>query len=268
MRIKSKFATFILSPIPGLGHIYLGFNTRGGIFMLAELVAVLLVVGLGTTGIFNGNAMVIPAAFIPIVWIASLVDSMTLADKINHIAMSNDEGKKAVLLEQLEQQNRKIIAMVLSIVPGAGHMFLGLQRQGIQLMTIFFFSFFITDLINISIFMALIPIIWFFGLFDAMNKATGDENKNDGDVLLVSWFRTGKPFIRNANKFLAYALIAIGCFLLFERLVLPELEKFISFRIREYINILLLSVLFIAGGVKLLMGSSNTEAFEEGEDNG
>ncbi len=267
MKIKSKFTTFFLSPIPGLGHIYLGFNTRGGIFMLAELVAILLLVWLGTTGTFGGNAMVIPAALIPIVWIASLVDSMTLVDKINHVAMSNDEGKKAVLLEQLEQQNRKIIAMVLSIVPGAGHMFLGLQRQGIQLMAIFFFSFFITDWINISIFMALIPIIWFFGLFDALNKATDEENKDDSDVLFISWLRTDKPFIKNANKFLAYALIAIGCFLLFERIVLPELERFISFRIREYINIILLSVLFIAGGVKLLMGSSSTDVFEEGEEN-
>ncbi|WP_010245399.1 hypothetical protein [Acetivibrio cellulolyticus] len=268
MRTKSKFATFILSPIPGLGHIYLGFNTRGGIFMLAEMAAILLVIGLSSMGIFNGNAMVIPAAFIPIVWIASLVDSMTLTDKVNAIALSNDEEKKALLLKQLEEQNRKIIAMVLSIIPGAGHMFLGLQRQGIQLMSIFFFSFFITDWINISIFMALIPIIWFFGLFDAMNKAAGNENQDDGDVLFVSWFRTEKPFIKNVNKFLAYGLIAIGCFLLFERIVLPELEKVISLRIREYTNIVLLSIAFIAGGVKLLMGSKSNEVFEEGDENG
>lgn len=267
MRTKSKFTTFILSPIPGLGHIYLGFNTRGGIFMIAELIAIILLIALGSTGMFGGReAIAIPAAFIPIVWIASLVDSMTLADKVNSIALCNDEGMKDILLEQLEHQNKKIIAMVLSIIPGAGHMYLGLQRQGIQLMTIFFFSFFITDWINVSIFMALIPIIWFFGLFDAMNKAAVNENQDDSDVLFVTWFRTGKPLIKNVNKYLAYGLIAIGCFLLFERIVLPEVEKFISFNIREYIRIILLSVLFIAGGVKLLAGTKSDEGIVEGED--
>lgn len=268
MRIKSKFTTFILSPIPGLGHIYLGFNNRGGIFMIAELVAIIMVIVLESTGMFGGgNAIAIPAAFIPIVWIASLVDSMTLVDKINNIAHCNDEGKKDVLLEKLEHQNRKIIAMVLSIIPGAGHMFLGLQRQGIQLMTIFFLSFFITDWINVSIFMVLIPIIWFFGLFDAMNKAAGNENQDDGDVLFVTWFRTGKPIVKNVNKYLAYVLIVIGSLLLFERLILPELEKIIDFNFREYLKVILLSVLFIAGGVKLLMGMKSEEVTEEAEDN-
>jgi hypothetical protein len=247
--------------------MYLGCNTRGGIFMFAEMAAIFLVVGLSSMHRF-GQAVIIPAALIPIVWIASLVDSMTLTDKINSIAQSTDEEKKAVLLEQMEQQNRKIIAMVLSVIPGAGHMFLGLQRQGIQLMSIFFFSFFITDWINVSIFMALIPIIWFFGLFDAMNKAAGNENQNDDSLPFFSWFGTQKPFIKNANKYIAYALIAIGCFLLFERIVLPGLERIIDFQIREYFKIILLSVLFIAGGVKLLVGSKSAEVIEEGDENG
>jgi len=267
MKIKRKFTTFILSAIPGLGHIYLGFNTRGGIFMFAELVAIMLLIALDNTGMFGGgSAFAIAASFIPIVWIASLVDSMTLTDKVNDVARCNDEEMKDVLLEQLEHQNKKIIAMVLSIIPGAGHMYLGLQRQGIQLMTIFFLSFFITDWIRVSIFMVLIPVIWFFSFFDAMNKAAENENQDDGDVLFVTWFRTRRPLIRNVNKYLAYALIAIGCFLLFERIVLPELEKFIEFDIKEYARVIILSALFIAGGVKLLTGMNSEEVVEEGED--
>lgn len=267
MRMKSKFTTFILSSVPGLGHIYLGFNNRGGIFMIAELVAIALSIVLGSTGIFgNGSAMAIPIFLIPIIWIASLVDSMTLVDKVNNIAQCNDEGKREVLLEQLENQNKKTIAMVLSIIPGAGHMYLGLQRQGLQLMTIFFLSFFITDWINLSIFMPLIPIIWFFGLFDAMNKAAGNDSGDDGDVLLVKWFGSKKPFIKNANKYLAYVLIAVGCLLLAEKIILPEIEKYISFNFREYFKVILLSVLFIAGGIKLLMGTESEEIEEESKD--
>lgn len=267
MKIKSKFKTFILSFIPGLGHIYLGFNTRGGIFMIAEMIAIALVIALDSQGMFRGSsALAIPLCLIPIIWIASLVDSMALVDKINDITLCNDEGKKDVLLEQLELQNRKTIAMVLSIIPGAGHMFLGLQRQGLQLMTIFFLSFFITDWINLSIFMAFIPIIWFFGLFDAMNKAAGNENQDDGDVLFVKWIRSGNPLIKNTNKYLAYALIIIGFLLLGEKVIFPTLERYINFDIGRYFQTILLSVLFIAGGIKLLMGTESEEITEESKD--
>jgi hypothetical protein len=267
MNIKSKFVTFILSFMPGLGHIYLGFSTRGGIFMIAELVAIGMTIFLGNSGAFRGSGAVgLPAFLIPIVWIASLVDSMSLVDKINDIVKCNDDGKRAVLFEQLEKQNRKTIAMVLSIIPGAGHMFLGLQRQGLQLMTIFFFSFFITDWISLSIFLPLIPIIWFFGFFDAMNKAAGNDSGDDGDVLLVKYFRTGKPLIKNASKYLAYVLIAIGCLLLADKIILPELQRYISFNFRGYFKVIILSVLFIAGGVKLLMGTESEEAAEESKD--
>lgn len=266
MRIKSKFLTFVLSFLPGLGHIYLGFSTRGGIFMIAELVAIGIVILLGNTGLFEGNTMAIPIFLIPIVWIASLVDSMSLADKLNDIARCNDDGKRDVLFEQLEKQNKKTIAMVLSIIPGAGHMFLGLQRQGLQLMTIFFFSFFITDWLSLSIFLPIIPIIWFFGFFDAMNKAAGNDSGDDGDVMFVKYFRTGKPLIKNTSKYLAYALIAIGCLLLADKIILPELQRYISFNFREYFKVILLSLLFIAGGVKLLIGTESKEVAEESND--
>lgn len=236
--------------------------------MIAVIAATAMAIMLDNSGIFVGSsATYIPLCLIPIIWIASLVDSMTLVDKLNDIALCNDEGKKDVLLEQLEHQNKKTIAMVLSIIPGAGHMFLGLQRQGLQLMTIFFLGFFISDWINLSVFMAFIPIIWFFGMFDAMNKAAGNDNQDDGDVLFVKWFRSGRPFIKNTNKYLAYALIVIGCLLLGEKVVLPVLERYISFNFREYFKVILLSVLFIAGGIKLLMGTESEEVMEEGEDN-
>ncbi|MEN2774948.1 hypothetical protein ABCY62_07835 [Acetivibrio clariflavus] len=234
--------------------------------MIAELVAIGIVILLGNTGLFEGNTMAIPIFLIPIVWIASLVDSMSLADKLNDIARCNDDGKRDVLFEQLEKQNKKTIAMVLSIIPGAGHMFLGLQRQGLQLMTIFFFSFFITDWLSLSIFLPIIPIIWFFGFFDAMNKAAGNDSGDDGDVMFVKYFRTGKPLIKNTSKYLAYALIAIGCLLLADKIILPELQRYISFNFREYFKVILLSLLFIAGGVKLLIGTESKEVAEESND--
>lgn len=262
MKKKNKFLTFLLSCIPGLGHLYLGFNTRGGIFLFAEIAAVFFTVTMQA----GGGYINIFAIVIPIIWIASMVDSMVLVDKINMVAGSEDNELEGIASIEVEKQNKKVIAMVLSIIPGAGHMFLRLQRQGIQLMTIFFMSFFLTDWLEITLFMVFVPIVWFFSLFDVMYKASGQdvEENNDDDILLLSWFKGSSIFIRDKAKFIAYALIGIGCYLLLEKIVLREIA--LDERIVSYIKTGVVAFLFIAGGIKLISGSKSTVDFVEGDE--
>ncbi|NLD50283.1 MAG: hypothetical protein GX660_24355 [Clostridiaceae bacterium] len=255
---KSKFFTFILSFIPGLGHMYIGFNTRGGIFMFAEIAAIFLTVG----GIHRANFAVI---LIPIIWLACLVDSMVLVDKINRIALHGNSEQESVQSLEMEKQNKKVIAMVLSIIPGTGHMYLGLQRQGLQLMLIFFMSFFLNEWLNLGIFMVFVPVVWFFSLFDVMYKASGVDVEEDGDILLLSWFKGKSPLIRNKSKFIAFLLIGIGCYLILEKIVLKEL--IIDQRLISYIKTAIIALLFIAGGVKIMMGSSSKTELTEWEEN-
>lgn len=256
---KSKFLTFILSSIPGLGHIYIGFNTRGGIFMFAEIIAV----SLGLGGIYGRN-MNLSLILVPIIWLAGLVDSMILVDKINRIALHGNSEQESVQSLEMEKQNKKVIAMVLSIIPGAGHMFLGLQRQGLQLMLIFFMSFFLNEWLDIGLFMVFVPVVWFFSLFDVMYKASGMDVEEDGDVLLLSWLKGGSPLIKNKSKFIAFALIGIGCYLLLEKIVLRELA--IDSRYVSYIKTAIIALLFIAGGVKLMLGSSSKAELSKGDE--
>jgi|LSQX01.2.fsa_nt_gb hypothetical protein len=260
MTRKSKFLTFILSAVPGLGHIYIGFNIRGGMFLFAEVAVLFIMFGLG--GFDSGGNSGLAAILIPVIWLACLVDSMMLVDRINRIVLGGNNEESIQNLE-MEKQNKKVIAMVLSIIPGAGHMFLGLQRQGIQLMLIFFASFFLTDWLGIALFMIIVPVVWFFSLFDVMYKASGIDIQEDNDVLLVSWFNCKSPFIRDTRKFLAFVLIGIGGYLLFEKIILQEI--LIDLRIRKFVQTGIVALLFIAGGVRLLMGTNITEAVAEVE---
>jgi TM2 domain-containing membrane protein YozV len=104
---------------------------------------------------------------------------MILADKINMYANNPGvrEGDSRLLpnYEEIAKQNKKVIAMFLSIIPGVGHLYLGMQRQGIELMASFFLLFYLTDWVRFSGFMILAPIIWFYSLFDVMHKVSGER---------------------------------------------------------------------------------------------
>ncbi len=261
MRKKSKFLTFILSAIPGLGHIYLGYGTRGALFFSAEIIALAVQIFLGQYGRFENQILVI---LFLIVWLGAVVDSMILADKINYAASSgakNSSDEDLPDYGQMAKQNKKMIAMFLSVIPGTGHMYLGLQRQGIQLMAAFFLTFFITDWLKLSVFLILAPIIWFYSLFDVMHKVSGDKPMVDEDLLRNHWFKAsdsgsyGLSFLKNRDKVIGYGLIIIAIILIFNRLVFPMIGDKIGYEMKVNIQTAALAILFLAGGIKLLLGS-------------
>jgi TM2 domain-containing membrane protein YozV len=99
------------------------------------------------------------------------------------------------IFEQLEHgrsagKKSKVIATLLAAFPGAGHMYLGLQKRGLQLMLIFLGSIYILDLLNLSLFLFFIPIAWFYSFFDGMQQASkyGREPLYDKPVI-ESWTR-------------------------------------------------------------------------------
>lgn len=145
------------------------------------------------------------------------------------------------------------LTFMFSMLPGAGHMYLGLLKQGVQLMILFFLSIFLADWLRLNILVVFAPVIWFYSFFDAMNKLALDELPND-ELFFSSWFSTEGSWIRNKAKFIGYTLIILGIILLFERIMVPELEKLINWKIREYIQTGIVALLFIAGGVKLISG--------------
>lgn len=154
---------------------------------------------------------------------------------------------------------------VFSMVPGAGHMYLGLLKQGTQLMILFFLAIFLADWMRMGIIAVFAPIVWFFSFFDAMNKGAMEQLPEDNS-LFSSWFESEGTWLRDKGKFIGYTLIVIGSFMLVERIMLPELERLFEFRVREYLQTAVIALLFIAGGVKLVSGTKQTKSLKNEDE--
>lgn len=163
------------------------------------------------------------------------------------------------------EKNKKTLAVFFGLMPGAGHMYLGLQKQGLQLMTIFFLGFFLTDWLRTSIFMIVVPLVWFYSFFDVMHKASLEELPEDTNLMLFSWLSNNTNWNRHGSKFVGYTLIIIGIISLFERVVFPLLDRYINWEIRNFIQTVVVAAFLIFGGIKLIIGSKKEILIEEGK---
>lgn len=255
MREKSKFITFILSFLPGLSHFYLGFPNRGLIFTIVFFMPIVLAAGLqivfNSYGIYNFT-MGLLFITLPLIWLVALLDAFSLIKKINSNGYTNDANQMSHRNEhEIKESNRKTITLALSIIPGAGHMYLGLQKKGLVLMAIFFFTIFFMGWLGLSLLLFILPLIWFYSFFDAFH--TVNENDVDKeDVLSIL------PKIK--SEWIGWGLIAIGILVIIERIIYP----LIPYEVRNYIQTSVVSIIFILGGIKLL--NKSKEHREEDED--
>ncbi|NLM21497.1 MAG: hypothetical protein GX207_07095 [Peptococcaceae bacterium] len=279
MKKKSKFLTFILSFVPGLGHIYLGLIQRGLLFLIATALAILSAFFIELLGVFYGP---LPLVFLPFIWLAALVDSIILADRLNRQML---EAKPAgteyvptsnILEDELKIQNHKIMAVIFSMIPGAGHMYLGQMIKGIQLMLAFMLALYLSDFLNLSLLMMFLPLLWFYSVFDVLHRVSNADKLQD-TAYLESYFPAGE-LSGKAGKYIGIGLVVVGCLMILERIVLPQLQIMLDSRFTDYLRTGIIAILFIAGGIRLMMGSKdrdgskdqghkNTEKNKEDNDN-
>ena len=98
---------------------------------------------------------------------------------------------------------KKFLFFLSSLIPGAGHMFLGFMKRGLLLMTIYFIDIGLSMILNG--FLVFMPVIWFYCLFDAWNKFfLSDEEKRrvDDSFIFSSTTQSPKSFSPKARDFL------------------------------------------------------------------
>lgn len=252
---KSKFIAFILSIVPGLSHLYLGVTNRALTFFILFMGVFAGAIGLTSQFSFNRLG---PLLFIGmvIVWFVSLVDAFTLIDNWN----ADQSGENININEHrglLTLDNRKIITVALSMIPGAGHMYLGLLKQGAQFMTAFFLIMFVTNWLQMGFLAFVLPVLWFYSLFDAYHLL---EEESDGlqpdESPLFDWFSSNPAWI-------GWGLIILGGLVILQRIVAPILATLLSASVRSYIETSLVALILIAGGIKILAGDKSAKKMEE-----
>ena len=261
MKQKSKFITFLLSFIPGLSHFYLGYADRGFIYLI--IFGMLFVGTVGLSVLTYREEFLVLLAGVPIIWLVALVDAFSTINtmrKANNSSVENNWNS-----EETKESNKKIITLALSIVPGAGHMYLGYQKKGLVFMGGFFFTIFFMGWLNLSFLLFLLPLIWFYSFFDAFHTING-HNVEDIDISKIL------PAIK--HEYIGIGLIAIGLIIALQKILYPVLQQILSsiikphiiYSIKNYIQTLIVSVIFIIGGFKILKRNNKVEYMEIEEE--
>lgn len=247
MRDKSKFIAFILSAIPGLAHFYIGLKERALIFFIMLVVGVTGGIGL-TILTYNDTFLALTIIGYLILWLIALIDMFSAWRNVEIRQLYNSSD----ILQNIPEKklNKKSIALALSVVPGAGHMYLGYQKKGLMIMGAFFFSIFFMGWLGISMLLFLLPLIWFHSFFDAMHIADDSEEEIRDQVSIL-------PAIK--PEWVGFALIAIGVINILERILYP----LIDYAIRRYIQTSVLSLIFILVGIYILMKNKKEVARSE-----
>jgi hypothetical protein len=258
---KSKFVAFILSFLPGLSHLYVGYKERAIIFFVLFMGAIFSVTGLSAIA-NDSNYFLLLLLIYPLLWFISMVDAVSLTDR--YFGEQGGNGEEGLFNginhpddpSWFNLSNKKLITVVLSMVPGAGHMYLGLQNRGLALMTLFFFSAFLMGWLRMSVFIFVLPVIWFYSLFDAYHRVENSpwpkENGSgfeDREFPLFSWFS-------EHPQWTGWALIILGCLVAFERIISPLL----TWEVKNYLQTGIVALILIGGGIKLLLGSRQNES--------
>ena len=255
---NERFHTILLSFIPGLGHFQLGLMNRGFTFLIGFF-------GLGTMILFitaftYQSEFLVFLGILPMIWVYNMFDAIQQVGK----KLRGEELIDKTILEDFEETRReqgrksKTLATVLSIFPGAGHMYLGLQKRGLQLMAAFLLGIYILDILRLSLFLFLIPIIWFYSFFDALQKVSmhGEEELEDTPVI---------TYFVNHQKWIGIGLLALGLYYLVANVIIPVLAPAlktilgidIEYWYYNYFQVTVICILLIGGGLKLLSGNKS-----------
>lgn len=249
---EERFRTLLLSCIPGLGHFHLGLMQRGAAFLFSFFGLFAMVLFLAVQ-LFGEDFLVFLVA-LPVIWLYNLFDTSQLLKRKENGEILEDR----TIFEEFESgraegKKSKMLATLLAMFPGAGHMYLGLQRRGLQLMAGFLLTIYLMDVLRLSLFLFLVPIIWFFGFFDALQLISKQGREEVKDVPLVDW-------LMNHQKWIGFGLLALGGYLLFDQMILGLLQDYfpelrLSYWFHRYFQTLVVGTLLIGGGIRLLSGS-------------
>ncbi|AFH59150.1 hypothetical protein ACVNS2_00150 [Paenibacillus caseinilyticus] len=252
---NDRYFTVFLSWIPGLGHFHLGLMQRGLAFMAVFFGFIVMTLFLAA--LTGQDDFFVFLGVLPIVWLYCLFDCVQLLKRRE----AGEPLPDRTFFDDFQEwrgpgRKNRTLAAILSVFPGAGHMYLGLQKRGFQLMAGFLLAVYILDVLRLSLFMFLIPLLWFFSFFDALQHISRWEKEELRDIPVVEW-------ILHHQRWIGIGLLGLGIYYLFDQVLLqvldlwvtPETQQRIVYWFERYFQTFVVPVLLIGGGIRLLLGS-------------
>lgn len=123
----------------------------------------------------------------------------------------------------MTRQKGKFLTFCFSMMPGAGHMYLGFMKQGLSLMIMFAALCAISMWLEAGPLLLFAPIIWFYSFFDVINKNSLEPEEfyelEDHFIWGTDWMNWGDIFkgsmrSKDSKKTLAIALYIVAGFMI------------------------------------------------------
>ena len=124
----------------------------------------------------------------------------------------------------MKKEKSKLLTFVFSLMPGAGHMYLGFMKMGISLMAIFLFVIFLSSFLSIGPLLFVLPLIWFYSFFDCTNKrySTDEEFLLLEDNYLFSideLVKIDKDILKKHSLISGIVLVLLGIYLIWNNII-------------------------------------------------
>lgn len=262
---QEKTRTILLSFLPGIGHMGLGLMQRGITFLISFIGLFAIIVFLSV--IMKSAAILIFLLALPVIWIYSMFDAIQQL----HAKHKGETLFDRSIFEDLEGHiasgyKNKVLAIALAIFPGAGHLYLGLQKRGLQLMAGFLLTIYIMDSMRLSLFLFLLPLFWCFAFFDALHQTTRYERQTLSDDPLLAQL---VPY----QRWLGIALLGCGVYYLVDRVMVEVVSRYWGEFYQQYMQFkymfptALVAFIMIVVGLRLAFGGKTySERYGERTD--
>lgn len=165
----------------------------------------------------------------------------------------------------MKKEKSKFLTFMFSLLPGAGHMYMGFMKMGLSLMAAFFFVIFLSSWLNIGPLLFVLPLLWFYSFFDCMNKrySTDEEFLLLEDNYLFSFdelVKIDKGVLKKHKLFTGILLLLLGGYLIWNNLI-HGLSRYMSDEVFNAINDvtrvapqILIGIAIIVVGANLIIG--------------
>ncbi len=140
----------------------------------------------------------------------------------------------------------KFATILISFVPGAGHMYLGWMQRGLVFMLSFILAIFLVEWTRLSLFGLLMPAIWFYSFFDALQCYELPPEQGSP--------RSDWNFLFQNHYWIGIGLIGIGILILINKLAYPVIQWMLGYESFEMLRISFVALLLIIGGIRLAWG--------------
>ena len=175
----------------------------------------------------------------------------------------------------MTKKRNGFIRFLLSLLPGAGEMYMGFMKMGVSLMTVFFVLVSISVFLGSGILLFIDTIVWFYSFFHVHNLAgmSDEEFYAMEDKYLIPLDKANfkeKKITEESRKIVSVCLIILGVILTWQGVdrifyaYIPEWIYQIIARVADSLPKIVIGLAIIYIGVKMIRGKK--EELESVED--